>query len=63
MWMKSGLLSLNGFDRTKEVTSSALIEASGLSLVSDVQSLISANVFIITVPTPVVRISVQISVT
>ena len=45
----------NGFDRTKEVTSSALIDAKDLSLVSDIQRLVCANVFIITVPTPVDR--------
>ena len=45
----------NGFDRTKEVTSSALIDAKNLSLVSDIQRLVCANVFIITVPTPVDR--------
>ena len=45
----------NGFDRTNEVTSSALIDAKDLSLVSDIQRLVCANVFIITVPTPVDR--------
>ena len=44
----------NGFDRTKEVTSSALIDAKDLSLVS-IQRLVCANVFIITVTTPVDR--------
>ena len=42
-----------GFDRTNEVTSEEIWTASSLEFVSSPDSLISADVFIITVPTPI----------
>ena len=43
---------LAGYDRTNEVSESALAQ-SGIKLTSDVRATIDANVFIVTVPTPV----------
>ena len=43
----------DGFDRTLEVDKEGLAAASKLSFSSNIQDLIDANYFIITVPTPV----------
>ena len=43
----------NGFDRTLEVTSEQLKESSNLSFTSDPKKIKAANIFIITVPTPI----------
>lgn len=42
-----------GLDKTKEVTAEKLAQASRLSLTADFDDLVSCNVFIITVPTPI----------
>ncbi len=44
---------LDGNDDTQELTKDELSEATGLKFTSDVNSLTEANVFIITVPTPI----------
>lgn len=42
-----------GSDRTLEVDDAELVQATGLSVTSDTSALASANVFIVTVPTPI----------
>lgn len=44
---------INGFDRTREVESDELKEATKLSFSSDMKDLANVNYFIVTVPTPV----------
>ena len=43
----------NGFDRTNEVEENALLNASNLALSSSKNAIEDANVYIVTVPTPI----------
>ena len=42
-----------GFDRTNEISKSQILSLSSLDLTSDIKKLIAADIFIITVPTPI----------
>ena len=42
-----------GFDRTNEISKSQILSVSSLDLTSDIKKLIAADIFIITVPTPI----------